>query len=90
MAVTASETGQLNWKIRVKGFVALTKPRIIELLLVTTLPTMVVAQRGWPSFALVLETLVGGSLPAGGAQTFNMGIDRVMAPPLYPTKKDTQ
>ncbi|MCX6512135.1 MAG: heme o synthase [Actinobacteria bacterium] len=87
MAVTASETGQLNWKIRVKGFVALTKPRIIELLLVTTLPTMVVAQRGWPSFALVLETLVGGSLAAGGANTFNMVIDRDIDAIMDRTKK---
>ena len=51
----------------VKAYVALTKPRIIELLLVTTIPTMFVAQRGWPSFGLVLATLAGGTLAAGGA-----------------------
>lgn len=60
----------------VGGFVALTKPRIIELLLVTTVPTMVMAQQGWPSTALVVVTLVGGALAAGGANALNMVIDR--------------
>ena len=61
---------------RLKGFVALTKPRIIELLLITTVPTMVVARRGFPSGWLVLATLVGGALSAGGANATNMYIDR--------------
>lgn len=59
-----------------KGYVALTKPRIIELLLVTTLPTMVVADRGIPGLALIVWTLVGGTLAAGGANALNMVIDR--------------
>jgi protoheme IX farnesyltransferase len=54
----------------------LTKPRIIELLLITTVPTMVVAEGGWPSLSLILITLVGGSLAAGGANAINMYIDR--------------
>jgi len=58
------------------GYVALTKPRIIELLLITTVPTMVLAQRGWPSWSLVLVTLVGGTLAAGGANAINMVVDR--------------
>lgn len=58
------------------GYVALTKPRIIELLLITTVPTMVVAEGGWPSTWLVLVTLLGGSLAAGGANAINMWIDR--------------
>jgi protoheme IX farnesyltransferase len=58
------------------GLVALTKPRIIELLLVTTLPTMLLAQRGLPSLRLVLVTLVGGTLAAGSANTINCYIDR--------------
>jgi protoheme IX farnesyltransferase len=62
--------------IRVRGFVALTKPRIIELLLVTTLPTMIVARRGLPSGWLILATLVGGTLSAGGANATNMFLDR--------------
>ncbi|MHB1508918.1 MAG: heme o synthase [Acidimicrobiales bacterium] len=61
---------------KLRGFVALTKPRIIELLLVTTLPTMVVARRGLPSGWLVLATLIGGTLSAGGANATNMFLDR--------------
>jgi len=61
---------------RLGAFVALTKPRIIELLLITTVPTMVLAQGGWPSTALVIITLIGGSLAAGGANAINMVIDR--------------
>jgi heme o synthase len=59
-----------------RGFVALTKPRIIELLLVTTVPTMVVAARGIPRLWLVVATLAGGTLAAGGANALNMVIDR--------------
>jgi protoheme IX farnesyltransferase len=61
---------------RARGFVALTKPRIIELLLVTTLPTMIVAARGWPGLSLVAATLAGGTLAAGGANAINMYLDR--------------
>jgi protoheme IX farnesyltransferase len=61
---------------RVAGFIALTKPRIIELLLVTTLPTMVVAARGLPRLTLMAATLVGGTLAAGGANAINMVVDR--------------
>jgi heme o synthase len=61
---------------RVAAYLALTKPRIIELLLVTTVPTMVVAERGLPSGWLVLATLVGGALAAGGANAINMYVDR--------------
>jgi protoheme IX farnesyltransferase len=59
-----------------RGLVALTKPRIIELLLVTTVPTMLLAQHGLPSLRLVLVTLVGGTLAAGSANTINCYIDR--------------
>ncbi len=59
-----------------RGLVALTKPRIIELLLVTTVPAMLLAQRGVPSIRLVLVTLVGGTLAAGSANTINCYIDR--------------
>jgi protoheme IX farnesyltransferase len=60
----------------VGAYVALTKPRIIELLLVTTLPTMVVAQRGVPPVWLMAATLAGGALAAGGANAINMVVDR--------------
>jgi protoheme IX farnesyltransferase len=58
------------------ALIALTKPRIIELLLVTTVPTMLLAQRGLPSLRLVLVTLIGGTLAAGSANTINCYIDR--------------
>ena len=61
---------------RLAAYVALTKPRIIELLLVTTVPAMVVAERGMPPAWLVLATLVGGTLAAAGANATNMVIDR--------------
>ncbi|MEO8163207.1 MAG: UbiA family prenyltransferase, partial [Ilumatobacteraceae bacterium] len=58
------------------AYVALTKPRIIELLLVTTIPTMVLAEGKWPATALMIVTLVGGTLAAGGANAINMYVDR--------------
>jgi protoheme IX farnesyltransferase len=61
---------------RLGAFVALTKPRIIELLLITTVPTMVVAAGGWPSAKVLVVTLVGGTLSAGGANAANMYLDR--------------
>ncbi len=61
---------------RAAAYLALTKPRIIELLLVTTVPTMVVAARGLPSLGLVVATVVGGALAAGGANAINMYVDR--------------
>jgi heme o synthase len=61
---------------RVAAYVALTKPRIIELLLVTTVPVMFVAEDGVPPLGLILATVVGGSLAAGGANAINMVVDR--------------
>lgn len=55
---------------------ALTKPRIIELLLITTVPAMFVASRTVPSFRLVALTVIGGTFAAGGANAFNMFYDR--------------
>lgn len=61
---------------KVGSYIALTKPRIVELLLVITIPTMVLAQRGWPSVWLMVWTFVGGWLAAAGANAINMYIDR--------------
>ncbi|GAA4424655.1 heme o synthase [Georgenia halophila] len=61
---------------RLRAYLALTKPRIIELLLVTTIPTMILAAQGWPGTMLLLATLVGGSFAAGSANAFNMYLDR--------------
>jgi protoheme IX farnesyltransferase len=60
----------------VRAYIALTKPRVLELLLVTTVPVMILAQGGLPSLPLVLATVVGGSLSAGSAAAFNMYLDR--------------
>lgn len=64
-------TGRQVW-----AYLELTKPRIIELLLVTTVPAMMVAAAGWPGWGLVVATMVGGSLSAGGANVINNVIDR--------------
>ena len=62
--------------VRIRGFVALTKPRIIQELLITTVPPMVVAAQGMPTLSLILFTVLGGTLAAGGANAINMVIDR--------------
>ncbi|MFF9777119.1 heme o synthase [Streptomyces sp. NPDC013978] len=73
---TSSSRGQRPIGARVMAFVALTKPRIIELLLITTVPVMFLAEQGVPDLWLVLATCVGGYLSAGGANALNMYIDR--------------
>jgi protoheme IX farnesyltransferase len=60
----------------IRAYVALTKPRIIELLLVTTLPAMVLAAHGLPKWSVVLATMLGGTLAAGSANALNCFIDR--------------
>jgi len=58
------------------AYVALTKPRVIELLLVTTVPAMILADGGLPNLGLIAAVLVGGALAAGGANTVNCWIER--------------
>jgi protoheme IX farnesyltransferase len=70
-----------------RGYIALTKPRIIELLLVTTIPTMVVAANGIPGLWLIVATLIGGTLAAGGANAFNMVLDRDIDAIMERTKR---
>ena len=87
-ATTLRESRSLSLRFgRVGGYVALTKPRIIELLLVTTLPTMIVAKRGLPSIGLMVATLVGGTLAAGGANAINMFVDRDIDKLMHRTSK---
>ena len=82
--VTSSEPGRKPGSARTrigvvrkaKAYIALTKPRVIELLLITTAPVMVLAADGIPNLWLVLATLVGGALSAGSANAFNCYIDR--------------
>jgi protoheme IX farnesyltransferase len=71
----------------VAAYVALTKPRIIELLLVTTVPTMLLAQGGVPSLRLVAATLVGGALAAGSANTLNCYLDRDIDQVMHRTER---
>ena len=60
---------------KLKAYFALTKPRVIELLLIATVPAMILAEKGMPSIWLILATLFGGALSAGSANAFNCYID---------------
>jgi protoheme IX farnesyltransferase len=84
---TVALPGRISFGTRVGAFVALTKPRIIELLLITTLPTMIVAQRGLPPVWLMAATLLGGALAAGGANAINMFVDRDIDKLMHRTSK---
>jgi len=79
LRVTANPTLEITVDVpvrtRLAAYVALTKPRIIELLLITTVPAMVLAAGGWPDTWLVVATLVGGTLSAAGANTLNCVYD---------------
>ncbi len=79
MALTTAqrvEPIQRSLFARLAPWVKMTKPRVIELLLVTTVPPMVLAEGGLPSVPLILAVLVGGALAAGGANTINSYIER--------------
>jgi protoheme IX farnesyltransferase len=72
---------------KARAYLALTKPRVVELLLVTTLPTMIFAQRGFPDILTILATLVGGAFAAGSAGSFNCYFDRDMDKLMNRTSK---
>jgi len=75
--LSSSESDVANWTTPTwRAYLALTKPRIIELLLVTTIPTMFLAAGGFPEWSLVCWTLLGGTLAAGGANVLNCYLDR--------------
>lgn len=79
LAASPAQSGRAtagSWRSSTRAYIALTKPRIIELLLVTTVPAMVVAARGIPPLGLILATLVGGALAAGSANAINCYLDR--------------
>lgn len=69
-----ASSGLIGRKIR--AYFALTKPRVVELLLVVTVPTMILAEQGFPNLWLVLATLIGGAMSAGSAGAYNCYIDR--------------
>src|SRR5688572_30458362 len=60
----------------VRAYIALMKPRVLELLLVTTVPVMILAEGGLPDIWLVIATVIGGTASAGSAAAFNMYLDR--------------
>ena len=66
---------RVNVAAKVRGYVDLMKLRVVELLLVSTLPAMVLAEGGLPSLSLTIATLIGGTLAAGSANAFNMVIE---------------
>jgi heme o synthase len=86
-AVAASAAGRRDLRAVVAAYVALTKPRIVELLLVTTVPAMMLADGGLPSLWLVAVVLVGGSLAAGAASVLNCYIDRDIDQLMRRTKR---
>jgi protoheme IX farnesyltransferase len=71
---------------RVMAYVMLTKPRIITLLLITTVPAMVLAAHGLPSLWLIVATLIGGMLTAGSANAFNQYLERDIDEQMQRTK----
>ncbi|RZS82809.1 protoheme IX farnesyltransferase [Motilibacter rhizosphaerae] len=71
----------------VRAYVALTKPRIIELLLVTTIPTMLLAAHGLPGLGVTVATLVGGFLAAGSANALNCYLDRDIDKVMHRTER---
>ena len=73
---SALQTPSVSLTRRFGAYVAVTKPRIIELLLVTTLPTMFLAAGGWPPLGTAVAVVAGGALAAAGANTFNSVYDR--------------
>ena len=82
MALPSPLVGRLRARVlhksanRARGYLALTKPRIVEQLLITTVPTMFAARKGVPSVTLMIATVAGGALVAGGANALNMVADR--------------
>ncbi|HEY8293809.1 MAG TPA: heme o synthase [Micrococcaceae bacterium] len=74
--IAPTPAAPLGFGAKAKAYLALTKPRVVELLLVTTLPTMIFAQRGLPGPWLMVATMVGGAFAAGSAGAFNCYLDR--------------
>jgi len=74
-------------RTKVGAYIALTKPRVIELLLVTTIPTMILAQDGMPSLGLVLAVLIGGYASAGASGVLNCYVDRDIDQIMHRTKR---
>jgi protoheme IX farnesyltransferase len=81
------ESGRIGFRRKLKAYISLTKPRVVELLLVTTVPTMILAANGIPNLWLVLATVIGGYMSAGSAGAFNCYIDRDIDRVMKRTRK---
>lgn len=79
--------GGSGFRFMAGQYISLMKPRIIELLLITTIPVMFLADGGVPNLGLVVATLIGGTLSAGSANTLNCYIDRDIDAVMHRTSK---
>lgn len=87
LAVEKKEAVRLDGRQRAKDFLALSKPLIVGLLLITTYGGLVIGAKAWPSFDLTLWTLLGGALAAGGSSALNQYIDRELDKNMQRTAK---
>ena len=85
--VAAAAPKSLTWRETLGAYVALTKPRIISLLLITTIPAMILAEKGMPSAWLMFATVLGGTLAAGGANAINCYLDRDIDEIMHRTQR---
>src|SRR5512143_177585 len=87
LAVEGNGTAQLDRGQRLKDFLALAKPLIVGLLLITTYGGLVIGGKAWPSFSLTVWTLIGGAFAAGGSSALNQYIDRELDKNMQRTAK---
>lgn len=87
LAVDGKRVAPLDARQRLKDFIALSKPLIVGLLLITTYGGLVIGGKAWPSFSLTLWTLIGGALAAGGSSALNQYIDRELDKNMQRTAK---
>jgi protoheme IX farnesyltransferase len=87
LAPAATPASPAGWRVTLNSYVTLTKPRIIELLLVTTVPALCLAARGWPPLVVSVVTLVGGALAAGSANVLNCVVDRDIDALMHRTER---
>jgi heme o synthase len=87
LAVDRKEVVSLDKRQRIKDFIALSKPLIVGLLLITTYGGLVIGGKVWPSFSLTMWTLIGGALAAGGSSALNQYIDRELDKHMQRTAK---
>lgn len=86
-SVEGTRLGAVELPQKIRAYIVLTKPRVVQLLLITTVPAMVLAQRGLPELWLVFATVLGGYLSAGCAGVFNCYIDRDIDKLMNRTKR---